>query len=158
MWWALTGHGPDFTKVKRLELELLSIIASHGEQGIAQPKLISLSGQDKRSLPKRTDELHRNGYIEKKPILAHATRTSLCTFARYVKKAPPLPPTPSISKVAKTPGPNPSDPEVWRDGMMIPDKFFDLVMGILREFRIVSHWDFRIRLVASLALYICRKC
>lgn len=83
-WLAITGHGPDDTKVLPMEFALLSIIASHKSSGIAQPELIKLSGQDKRSVPKRTDVLQRKGYIEKRAIQMKATRTSLCTLRKFL--------------------------------------------------------------------------
>ena len=92
MWHALTGHGPDLGKVKVLDFHCLSIIAAHGKEGILQPDLVRISGQDKRSLPGRTDRLHETGYIEKKrarfadpnskrPVLV----TSRCILKRFVE-------------------------------------------------------------------------
>jgi len=83
-WLAITGHGPDDTKVLPMEFALLSIVASHKFSGIAQPELIKLSGQDKRSVPKRTDVLQRKGYIEKRAIQMNAPRTSLCTLRKFL--------------------------------------------------------------------------
>lgn len=68
IWQALTGHGMDFKKVPVMEFALLSIIAANGENGITQPDLAHFSGQDKRSVPHRTDELARKGYIVKNPV------------------------------------------------------------------------------------------
>ena len=84
MWQVAAGHGPDPVKVSTTEFACLSIIAARGSKGILQPELVEISGQDKRSLPRRTDQLHRNGYIEKRPVLVHGNRTSLCTLKRFV--------------------------------------------------------------------------
>ena len=65
MWHALAGHGPDPNKIKALDFACLSMIAACGSKGIFQHELVKLSGQDKRSLPARTDRLHNDGYIEK---------------------------------------------------------------------------------------------
>ena len=93
MWHALTGHEPDSSRLKELDFVLLSIIASYGSKGILQHDLVRASGQDKRSLPHRTDRLHEYGYIEKKKIstllwegtYARKLHTSLCTLKRLVQ-------------------------------------------------------------------------
>ena len=93
MWHALTGHEPDPSRLKELDFVLLSIIASYGTKGILQHDLVRVSGQDKRSLPHRTDRLHEHGYIEKKKIssllweedYARKVHTSLCTLRRFVQ-------------------------------------------------------------------------
>ena len=84
MWLAIAGHTPDRTRILPTEFTLLSIIASQKGNGIIQPELVRLSGQDKRSVPKRTDALCTKGYIEKKPIQFKASRTSLCTLKKFV--------------------------------------------------------------------------
>lgn len=85
MWHALTGHGIDYRKVPQLQFHLLSIIAAHGKRGVSQPDLTRISGQDKRSTPKRTDRLCENGYIDKKPVIVNNMHmlTSQCTLKRY---------------------------------------------------------------------------
>lgn len=67
-----------------MEFVLLSLIAARGAEGITQPDLTALSGQDKRSVPHRTDELARKGYIAKNPVHAGKTRTSLCVHKKFV--------------------------------------------------------------------------
>lgn len=84
IWQALTGHGIDLKKVPTMEFVLLSLIASHGAAGVTQPDLTALSGQDKRSVPHRTDELCRKGYIDKKPVQSGKLRTSLCVHKKFV--------------------------------------------------------------------------
>ncbi|KAI5284138.1 hypothetical protein KEM54_001565, partial [Ascosphaera aggregata] len=83
MWLAVAGHERDDARLPPLEFALLSIIAMHKGKGIAQPELTRLSGQDKRSVPKRTDKLAQKGYIEKKAVHFKSTRTSLCTLQRF---------------------------------------------------------------------------
>lgn len=84
-WIAITGHPIDLNKVPGSEFVLLSIIATSGPKGISQPELQKLSGQDKRSVPARTDSLHKKGYIDKIPIQWGKARTSLCTHKMYLK-------------------------------------------------------------------------
>lgn len=90
MWHALAGHGPNFSKIKSLDFVCLSIIAACGPKGILQHDLVRISGQDKRSLPARTDRLHDGGYIEKKRVSVQIgnpkrlLHTSQCTLKRFV--------------------------------------------------------------------------
>jgi hypothetical protein len=84
-WIAITGHPIDLNKVPGSEFVLLSIIATSGPRGISQPELQKLSGQDKRSVPARTESLHKKGYIDKRPIQWEKARTSLCTHKMYLK-------------------------------------------------------------------------
>ena len=84
MWQVAAGHEPDPSRVPALDFACLSIIAAQGPKGILQPELVTVSGQDKRSLPTRTDRLQQNGYIEKRPVLVSGSRTSLCTLKRFV--------------------------------------------------------------------------
>lgn len=90
MWHALAGHGPDFSKIKYLDFVCLSIIAACGPKGILQHDLVRISGQDKRSLPARTDRLHDRGYVEKKRLCVQLVNpkrllnTSQCTLKRFI--------------------------------------------------------------------------
>lgn len=86
VWQALTGHGIDLKKVPSMEFVLLSLIAARGAAGITQPELINISGQDKRSVPKRTDELARKNYIAKISVQSNKMRTSLCIHAKFVSQ------------------------------------------------------------------------
>ncbi|KAF2742044.1 hypothetical protein M011DRAFT_296951 [Sporormia fimetaria CBS 119925] len=83
-WQAVAGHGVDLKKVPEMQFVLLSIIAAHGPEGIHQPDLVKLSGQDKRSVPKRTDDLARAGYIEKNPVHIPGHSTTALVHRRYV--------------------------------------------------------------------------
>ncbi|KAL6721554.1 hypothetical protein ACLMJK_000658 [Lecanora helva] len=92
MWHALAGHGPDPGKIKALDFACLSMIGARGPRGIAQHELVKASGQDKRSLPARTDRLHSDGYIEKTPINFQQEqpkkiiRTSHLVLKRFVRE------------------------------------------------------------------------
>ncbi|KAF2646184.1 hypothetical protein P280DRAFT_415198 [Massarina eburnea CBS 473.64] len=85
VWQTITGHSMDLKKVPTMEFICLCVIAAHGPGGILQPDLVRITGQDKRSVPKRTDDLADKGYIEKKPIQSSKMRTSLCVHKKFVK-------------------------------------------------------------------------
>ncbi|KAK5049106.1 hypothetical protein LTR84_005529 [Exophiala bonariae] len=82
MYRAICGHPPDSSKLVPLEFALLTHIAASRSIGILQGPLTRASGQDKRSVPKRTDVLHRKGYIIKEPVYAHGTKTSRLTLRK----------------------------------------------------------------------------
>ncbi len=156
MWHALTGHGPDLHKVKPLDFDCLAIIARFGSQGILQHDLTRLSGQDKRSLPSRTDRLHEGGYIVKEQIavregspskLLHTSRCVLKHLAQFESDQTLKPyPTQADPKSAKKKKKKPridqdqKDPSTngntcsesrpipqWTAGRSISNQIFDLV-------------------------------
>jgi transcription factor C subunit 3 len=135
MWYALTGHGPDETKVPASEFMLLSIIASRKSAGIAQTDLVRISGQDKRSVPKRTDALAHKGYVEKRPIQVRSARTSLVTFRRFVK------PATTVETAVEGPSGGISERPIINF-----DAFNAKLFGILKEFGIISRNDLKRRL------------
>lgn len=83
IWRVVAGHGVDHKKVSKLEFQCLTIIASHGPAGVLQPLVVAKSGQDKRSLPKRTDSLAAKGYITKEPCIGGGQKTSLLKLKRF---------------------------------------------------------------------------
>ncbi|KAL8657472.1 MAG: hypothetical protein Q9226_001882 [Calogaya cf. arnoldii] len=85
-WQALTGHAFSPNKIPRMDFTCLSIIAAHREQGILQPDLIRISGQDKRSVPHRTQRLQDGGYISKIPVLVNRAHTSKLVHKRYTNE------------------------------------------------------------------------
>ena len=85
IWFAIAGHGPDLSRITAMEFILLSLIATYREKGIFQPDITRLSGQDKRSVPKRTDALHEKGYIVKQSSYVRGFRTSICTLKRFTE-------------------------------------------------------------------------
>lgn len=130
-WFAVTGHEPDDTKVLPTEFVLLSIIASAKSSGVSHPDLVRLSGQDKRSIPKRTDELHRKGYIQKRPIQIKGTRTSLCTLRKFLQED-----VQATAASTTAEGPNTTD---VIDFELFLGKLFD----ILREHKLISRNDLK---------------
>ncbi|RYP38227.1 hypothetical protein DL766_001137 [Monosporascus sp. MC13-8B] len=86
-WKTLTGHGPDFKRIPLFEWKALVDIASVKQQGILQGDLVRLTGQDKRSLPTRTDALAKKGYIIKQPILLRGFRSSKIWLKQFAENA-----------------------------------------------------------------------
>ena len=83
VWYAIAGHGIDYKRIPFLEFQALSVIAGQGTKGVLQPDVTRLTGQDKRSLPKRTDNLAKNGYIVKTTVIARGTKTSLLKLKKF---------------------------------------------------------------------------
>ncbi|KAI1266633.1 hypothetical protein F5Y18DRAFT_382108 [Xylariaceae sp. FL1019] len=87
LWKTLTGHGPDLKRVPLFEWKALVDIASVKATGILQGDLVRLTGQDKRSLPTRTDALARKGYIIKQPICVRGFKTSKLWLVKFAENA-----------------------------------------------------------------------
>ncbi|KAI0966694.1 hypothetical protein F4678DRAFT_271285 [Xylaria arbuscula] len=88
-WRTIAGHGLDFKRVPLFEWRALVDIASVKEKGILQGDLVRLTGQDKRSLPTRTDALARKGYIIKQPVVLRGGKSSklwLTQFSEHAKE------------------------------------------------------------------------
>lgn len=83
VWYAIAGHGIDYKRIPPLEFQALSVIAAQGPKGVLQPDVTKLTGQDKRSLPKRTDNLAKNGYVYKTTVIARGTKTSLLKLKKF---------------------------------------------------------------------------
>lgn len=88
VWRTMTGHGPDFRRVPNLEWKLLLVIGAKREEGIIQGDLVRVTGQDKRSVPKRTDFLSLKGYVAKRTHMVRGTKTSKLWLTKF---APALP-------------------------------------------------------------------
>ncbi|KAI1131236.1 hypothetical protein F5Y10DRAFT_234106 [Nemania abortiva] len=86
-WRTIAGHGPDLKRVPLFEWRALVDIASVKEEGILQGDLVRLTGQDKRSLPTRTDALARKGYIIKQPIVLRGGKSSKLWLAQFSEDA-----------------------------------------------------------------------
>ncbi|KAI2465668.1 hypothetical protein F4781DRAFT_408536 [Annulohypoxylon bovei var. microspora] len=86
-WKTLAGHSPDSKRIPLFEWKALVDIASMRENGILQGDLVRLSGQDKRSLPTRTDSLAKKGYIIKQPIILRGCRSSKLWLAQFAESA-----------------------------------------------------------------------
>lgn len=129
-WLAITGHEPDENKLLATEFALLSIIASRKADGIAQTELVKLSGQDKRSVPKRTDQLQQKGYIEKRAVQIKSTRTSLCTLRKFMQA--------EQSSTETTKDQSSGQPQV-----IDYKEFSKQLFSILREHEIISRVDLK---------------
>ncbi|KAI0024549.1 hypothetical protein F4780DRAFT_607602 [Xylariomycetidae sp. FL0641] len=86
-WRMIAGHGPDSKRLPLFEWRALVDIASVKGNGILQGDLVRLTGQDKRSLPTRTDSLARKGYIIKRPFLLRGCRSSKLWLAQFAEEA-----------------------------------------------------------------------
>lgn len=71
-----------------MEWKLVAYIGSMKEAGITQPDLVKATGQDKRSVPRRTDFLSHKGYIVKRTHMTRGMKTSKLWLTKF---APPLP-------------------------------------------------------------------
>ena len=156
MWSCLTGHGIDYQKVTRFEWLALVGIASVMEEGILQGDLTRLVGQDKRSLPKRTDALARKGYIVKRPILARGCKTSklwLKPFTPSVQIQKHS--TETITEICNADFPRDAivgdlEPVPWRhhwSGDTIDYATLGRsIMGVVKEFGVIRYQDLRMKL------------
>lgn len=133
VWLALTGHGVDWSKCPRKEFELLAVIVRYREKGITQPELVRLTGQDKRSVPKRTTALAKNGYIFKETLAAYKTRTSLLTHKRF-----------------KPDSVESSSNAVFVNGNMMLGNLYDFIFGMFEQQKVISLKDVRRMLVSSI--------
>lgn len=88
VWKTLTGHGKDLRRVPNLEWKCLIAIGATKETGIIQGDLVRQTGQDKRSVPKRTDFLAQKGYIAKRTHMVRGTKTSKLWLARFAPNLP----------------------------------------------------------------------
>ncbi|KAI2643190.1 hypothetical protein GGS21DRAFT_495134 [Xylaria nigripes] len=86
-WRTITGHGPDLKRVPLFEWRALVDIASVKKKGILQGDLVRLTGQDKRSLPTRTDALARKGYVIKQPVVLRGGKSSKLWLAQFWEDA-----------------------------------------------------------------------
>ena len=84
-WQVIAGHGVDYARLPKLMFECLSVVAAHGPDGVFQPALTQATGQDKRSVPGRTDLLAENGYIVKLPAYDGKNKTSLLKLRKFAE-------------------------------------------------------------------------
>lgn len=84
VWHALTDHDVDWKRIPKLEFHCLQVIAAAGREGVLQPDVTRITGQDKRSVPKRTDSLATKGYITKEMCLGGGIKTSLLRLKKLV--------------------------------------------------------------------------
>lgn len=122
-WLAIAGHEPDDSKITNAEWGLLSVIARFKSNGIPQTDLVRISGQDKRSVPKRTDALESKGYIAKRPVQLKKARTSLCTLRRFLKAT--------------------TEQQASTETMIDFETFVQKLFKILKECRIISRNDLK---------------
>lgn len=129
-WKALTGHEKDESKVPATEFSLLSIIASCRSQGILQTELVRRSGQDARSVPKRTDALRTKGYIDKRQVQAKSAKTSLCTLSRF-------------ANIGESDAERPAAKSTQSQDMIDFDTFCQDIFRILKQYQIIARSDLK---------------
>lgn len=122
MWLSIAGHAPDHTRIPAMHFALLSLIASRKGSGIVQSELTTLSGQDKRSVPKRTDMLTEKGYVEKRQVQYKALRTSLLVLRKFARE---------------------SDKGEQREDMIDFDAFLKKLFQVLKERYVISRDDLK---------------
>ncbi|KAF2225943.1 hypothetical protein BDZ85DRAFT_73500 [Elsinoe ampelina] len=83
IWHALADHGKDWKRLPKSEFQCLCVIAAHGRRGVLQPDVVQITGQDKRSVPGRTDKLAEKGYITKEPVLGGGSKTSFLRLKKF---------------------------------------------------------------------------
>lgn len=88
VWKTLTGHGIDYKRIPPLEWKLVVCIGSTKEVGISQPELVRAVGQDKRSVPRRTDFLSFKGYIVKRTHMIRGMKTSKLWLTKFAPELP----------------------------------------------------------------------
>ena len=143
MWHALTGHGPDIKRIPPMQFACLSIIATRRQHGILQAELTRISNQDKRSVPHRTDQLAKNGYIEKRVILSQKTKTSILYAKRFAPQSAFLPQVSIDNQRTAQEG-------ARRGGETIDYlSMFNDIMKLLKESKIMSLVDVKTKLVAT---------
>ncbi|RMY74948.1 hypothetical protein D0864_09912 [Hortaea werneckii] len=133
MWHAIAGHGIDTKRIPYLEFQCLSVIAAHGRTGVLQPDITRITGQQKQSVPKRTQNLADKGYVTKKSVLATGTKTSLLTLKKFEEKSSDLAIAPQ-GVVSKQKGPQSAFSKDSTGRLIIDyDKWFDASMALLQE-------------------------
>ncbi|KAK1657588.1 hypothetical protein BDP55DRAFT_623351 [Colletotrichum godetiae] len=155
MWESIAGHAPDYRRVPRLEWMALVGIASTKQQGILQGDLGRLVGQDKRSLPKRTDALAEKGYISKRTTLVRGTKTSKMWLTRFAPALPidPLKATASLHTtvdMSRNALACDLEPVSWRgrwNGESVDYiSLAQTIMAIVKAFGIIRYHDLRCKL------------
>ena len=149
MWLAVTGHGIDNDKIPALEFACLSVIAAHREHGILQPELVRVTGQDKRSVPWRTQSLCDKGYIIKQEVVASGARTSLCILRRFVVQGSSSGATIEAQRSVILPESiNKGDGKVYVDARSpVIEARVRATFDILRELKIITWDDLKMKLV-----------
>ena len=162
VWQAIAGHSLDYKRVPRLEFQLLALIAAAGPDGILQPDLRSLSGQDKRSVPKRTDSLAAKGYIQKKPVYAKTTlanhggtKTSLCIHTRFAKEEAAQAAAAATAAAVTAIEPQQSSSaadgpssKLFVNDSLVMENFIDTLMPLLEDLKPVAIDDIKQQLVS----------
>jgi B-block binding subunit of TFIIIC len=144
MWLAVAGHQKDIKLVPPFQFTILCIIAAAGENGITQPEIVRKSGQDKRSVPKRTDYLALHGYIEKRPVYVKAARTSLLVHKKFLKPR---------GNTDQLENPDSSPTKVFHGEQLDFNKFVAYLSDRLKDSKIMTEGD----LMSELGLLVSMR-
>jgi hypothetical protein len=124
IWQELTGHSVDHSRISPTEFDCLVVIAAAGPDGLLQKHVTERTGQDKRSVPKRTERLAKNGYITKEAVVGEGARTSNLKLKKFSQ----LPTAPAL-------GDNCPVTEQSSDtrSIIFYDVWFDATMKMLQD-------------------------
>lgn len=137
IWREVAGHAVDHVRIPAKEFECLLVIAASGASGILQKYVTERTGQDKRSVPKRTDRLAKNGYIVKEAVVGEGAKTSVLTLKKY-KEVQAAAPEEQDAVAMQGSGTGP---------LIFYDAWYDATMAMLKENgNIASLADLRIGL------------
>lgn len=156
IWLALTGHSPDLSRCPRLEFACLLVIAAHGQAGIHQGDLIRLTGQDKRSLPKRTHELARKGYIEKKVVFFRRQRTSHLRLRRYANCSVPAAVLKTQTQVPAGEPRSATAAEVLKEDVLEAEPLIKTLFAELKQRQMMTQRDLKWKLVRPCSMLFHR--
>lgn len=158
VWMTVAGHEPSYVRIPRLKFDILKILLKHGPAGLLQPELVQISGQDKRSLPRRTTELAQLGYLIKRPANKHGLKTSRLLHKRYSPEAAPITHQSTSDQ----------DPKSFKDiDWAVVDREFliDQVLKLLKSRRIIQRDDLKAEMVGyrcaciiAMLLILCIGC
>lgn len=142
MWQAIAGHAPDTRRIPKMYFECLAIITSRKTRGILQLELTRVSGQDKKSVPKRTDVLAENGYIEKRAVVNRGSKTSMLFATRFAPQSRSIPQSSKSGGTSTAGGGQQGD-----DKILDYQPVFEKVLELLKESNIMALVDLRRKLV-----------
>lgn len=149
IWHAITDHGVDWKRLPKSEFQCLCVIAAHGPGGVLQPDVVNITGQDKRSVPGRTDKLAEKGYIIKESCVGGGSKTSLLRLKKFAQ-----------AQNAATSSDSPTVARVQSSNTLIKviryENWFDSIVKTLKDRNGVAPIKtIREAAVSSVLLYLC---
>ena len=120
-----------------------------------QPDLVIAAGQDKRSVPPRTQRLHDAGYISKLRVIHYGTRTSWMILKRFANEVDAQVAQQGIhfatKKIRKRLNHSELDAqeEVVQDDMRVKRSIIHDALELLCEAEVLDWHVFKVRLVST---------